>query len=539
MTLTTSIAMTARVREELATHLRRDDGQEDICVALYRRSTGATRTTALLATPLLPGPDDRAVHGNATINGTYVLRAAALAAAQGCGVAVLHSHPRARGWQQMSGPDHDAESAFANLVREMTSLPLVGLTLAGADGSWSARHWDRGVGRNVKPTGCDNVRVVGDRLQVTWDDERVKPPSPDARQARTRSAWGDHVQADLARRRILVVGAGSVGLDLIVRLAASGVRRLTVMDFDAVELHNLDRLIGAGLTDAVLRRPKIHVARREALRAATASRFDLAALNLSVCEPEGLAVALDHDLVFCAVDRPWPRAVLNELAYADLVPVIDGGIALDAFPNGLMRNATWRSHVMRPGRPCMACNHQLDGGAVAADIEGLLDQPEYIGGLPLAQRDRLHRAASNVAPLSVSAAASMLAQYVSFCVAPGGFGEPGPLQYVLSTHQLDHLKTTGMPACPYESDECAGDSRADLTRTHPAAEAARATQASLSWALRALRACCDGADRAWPWIERAALRWAHRALRLEGQVMARDGVGLHPTNAPRGRCGVE
>ena len=125
------------------------------------------------------------------------------------------------------------------------------------------RHWDVGVGRGVDCTAATNVRVVSDRLSISWNDELCRPPTPTRKQIRTVSAWGERQQADLVRQRILVVGTGSVGLDVVLRLMASGHCDVTVMDFDVVELHNLDRLIGAESRDVRLKRSKIHVARRE------------------------------------------------------------------------------------------------------------------------------------------------------------------------------------------------------------------------------------------------------------------------------------
>ncbi|MGH9122617.1 MAG: ThiF family adenylyltransferase, partial [Acidimicrobiales bacterium] len=313
--------MTQQTGDALCNLLVRDDGQEDLCLALYRPSTGRNRTTALILRPLAPRQGERSVHGNVTVTGEYILRGAETANAEQCGLVLLHSHPGGRGWQAMSGPDRDTEDSYANLVREITGLPLVGMTLGGGDRSWSARHWDHGVGRNVACTECRNVRVVGDRLTVTWNDSVAPAPPANPRQKRTVSGWGAVVQGDLARRRVLVVGAGSVGLDVAVRLAASGLVNITIMDFDPVEERNLDRLIGATRRDVSLRRTKIHVASREAHRNATADRPRIRVSDLSICEPNGLLEALDHDIIFCCVDRPWPRAVLNSLAYTDLVPV--------------------------------------------------------------------------------------------------------------------------------------------------------------------------------------------------------------------------
>lgn len=499
MTGSTSVAMTAVTEARLVEALVRDDDQEDLCMATYRPSTGRNRATALVQAVVPPEQGDRHVHGNATVTADYILRACAIAQEDGSGLVLFHSHPAATSWQSMSGLDRDCESSYANLVRELTGLPLVGMTLATGDCTWSARHWDRGVGNEVDCSHCDSVRVIGDRLAISWNDALRPPPQPTEHQIRTVSAWGERRQADLARRRVLVVGAGSVGLDVIVRLAASGLTHLTVMDFDVVKPHNLDRLIGSSRRDARLLRPKVHVARREGNRASTATNFAVEVSDQSICEPEGLEVALDHDLIFSCVDRPWPRAVLNSLAYSDFIPVIDGGIAVDAFDDGTMRNATWRSHVIRPGRPCMACNGQLELGDVVPEQLGLLDDPTYIQG-----RGRpAELTGQNVAPLSVSVAAGLLSQYVSFSVAPSGFGDPGPLRYRLSTHELDFLGTAARHGCNVEASEGMGDARLDHTQQHDAAGALRQLARSPSPSIRLLRGVDDLTQAVARWLDRA------------------------------------
>ena len=494
----TSVAMTAATEEALVRRLVRDDGQEDVCLATYRPSTGLTRSSALIRAVVPPKPGDRLVHGNATVTGNYILRAAEAAQEDDCGLVLLHSHPGASQWQPMSGPDRECEASYANLVREITGLPLVGMTLASRNWTWSARHWDIGVGRAVDCTHCTNVRVIGDKLAVSWNDALQPPPQTNGSQTRAVSAWGEQRQADLVRRRVLVVGAGSVGLDVFVRLAASGLCQLTVMDFDVAKVHNLDRLIGAARRDAYLRRLKIHVASREGTAAATADRCSIEVSDRSICEPEGLRLALDHDLIFSCVDRSWPRAVLNSLAYSDLIPVIDGGIAIDTFDGGEMRNATWRSHVVRPGRPCMSCNRQLDLGAVALERQGLLDDPVYIQG---AGEGRI-RVNPNVAALSVNVAASILAQYVSFSVAPSGFGDPGPLQYAFSTHYLAHRADTTSPHCATETAEGVGDYRVCLTGFHEDAERQRQLSRSVGASIRLLRWVDDRAQEVTRWLDR-------------------------------------
>ena len=112
---TTSVAMTAATEQDLLDLLVRDDGQEDLCLATYRPSTGATRSSALIRTVIPPELGDRFVHGNATVTADYIMRGVQIAQNDDCGLVLLHSHPGADRWQFMSGPDRDTESSYAYL----------------------------------------------------------------------------------------------------------------------------------------------------------------------------------------------------------------------------------------------------------------------------------------------------------------------------------------------------------------------------------------------------------------------------------------
>lgn len=469
--------MTADVDEALRSHLIREDGQEDVCLATYSISTGERRETTLVTRIELPRDGERAVHGNASFTGGYVLRVASEAARRGQGLVILHSHPNGSGWQGLSYEDHDSEQSFQRLAQTMTGLPLLGMTLAGSDNTWSARQWTQGS----TPVWAESIRVVGDKLRVSWNQQLCPVPVQTGSQVRTVSAWGDRIQADVARLGVLVVGVGSVGLDVAQRLAATGILHVGVMDFDSVEEVNLDRMVGATRRDARRHLPKVEVAARLMRTAATAEAPDIAIHGMSICDPAGLAIALDYDVIFSCVDRPWPRAVLNVIAYADLIPVIDGGISIETFSGGGMRGASWRTQTLVPGRPCMACSGQLRMGQVALDQQGLLDDPEYIrrAGIDTGPRNQ------NVAALSASVSAAQLAQFVSLVAAPGGRGVPGPLRYVLGTHHLEHLDCHTQEFCPSELATGVGNGRSALTRREGPWNAVLATRRRNVRSLRA------------------------------------------------------
>lgn len=463
------VAVAGERHDQLSNHLTRPDGQEDVCFALWWPSSGVRRTTAVIGQPVLPGPDDRRVDRTAWFTGEYTLRAAREAAAVGAGIALLHSHPGATSWQGApeGSADADSERKIANLCREITGHPLVGMTLGTGSQTWSARSWDRGQGASVANIEAASVRVLADRLRVGYHPTIRPTPPAQHSQVRTLHSWGEQVQAHLARLRVLVVGAGSVGQLVLEMLARTGIEHIGIMDFDTVELVNLDRLHGATLLDARLHTSKAELARRLTGQAATAARFDPGVHEVSICEPEGMRAALDYDLIFSCVDRPWPRHVLNTLAYSDVMPVIDGGIRLEPAPEGGLRNAYWRSHIAGPARTCIRCLGQYDVADVQLERDGSLDDPSYIANLPL---DSPLRVRQNVYATSLAAASALTNQFLSLVVAPSGFGDPGPLRFDLRQHRVERMQAACVDECSYSSSTGIGDRRRDPTGDHSLAK---------------------------------------------------------------------
>lgn len=471
MTTRFGAAMPTGIARRLDTHLQRPDGQEECCFVLWRPATAATRLTALVVDVVLPGDDERIVHGNVEFTSEYFLRAASIAGERGCGMGLIHSHPRGSGWQSLNRVDYEAESSFAAQASALTDHPLLGMTYAGIDRGYSARLWPEQTTGEYRPAEGETVRVVGDQFTVTFND-RLKPaPAAVPTQVRTVSAWGQGNQDVLARLNVGVVGNGSVGMIIVEALARTGIGRLTLLDVDSVETVNLDRLLHSTPADAASRRAKVELAAEAARRAATCPGFEVTARQLSVVEPDGYALAADCDILFSCVDRPWPRQAMNMLAYTHLVPVVDGGVRADC-TGGTFHGAEWRGHVAAPGRACLECLGQYDPADVATERAGLLEDAAYIAGLP---NDHHLRRKENVFIFSLAAASTQLNQFLTMVTAPLGVADTGSHLFHLTTGTVDRFEDDCKPECRYSGDLLLlGNTAPPVTGRDHAAEYARA-----------------------------------------------------------------
>lgn len=467
-----SVALATTTHDYAAEHLLRSDGQEDLCFALWHPSSGLNRMTALVSDLILPSTGERRLHGNVSFMPALFERALREAAEKQAGLALLHSHPGGGGWQDMSPDDISAEQGHAAATLAATGRPLLGMTLAG-DGAWSARVWQKMAPRQYRRFDCAQVRVCGDAFKITFNNSLMPKPSANRDEwRRSVAAWGEGTQTNLARLHIGLIGAGSVGSIVGEALARTGIGRVSIIDFDTVELLNLDRLLHATRLDALCYRSKVNVLGRGMRRGATNPNFTVLEIESGITEEHGYRAALDCDILISCVDRPWPRSVLNFIAYSHLIPVVDGGIRAEVNSRHQLKRADWRAHVAAPGRPCLECLGQYDPALVAVERDGYLDNPEYIQGLP---NDHVLRRNENVFAFSVSTASFQVLQMLLMIVAPMGIANPGAQMYHFVPGLLDRPRFEPCPShCPYGAMSPVGDdSPLTVTARHPAAEQAR------------------------------------------------------------------
>lgn len=133
-------------------------------------------------------------------------------------------------------------------------------------------------------------------------------------------AWWD--QDKLAAAKVLVVGAGALGNEVLKNLALLGVGHVYIVDFDEIEVSNLTRSVLFRHRDCG--RPKAEAA-ADTLRDINPEMFVKPMLS-NIITDVGLGMFRDVDVVIGCLDNREARLWVNRSCWKVNTPWIDGGI---------------------------------------------------------------------------------------------------------------------------------------------------------------------------------------------------------------------
>lgn len=164
--------------------------------------------------------------------------------------------------------------------------------------------------------------------------------------------WGEGVftllswfkQDKVRNAKVLVVGAGALGNEVIKNLTLFGVGTIFVCDFDRIELSNLTRSVLFREKDAYELSYKAEVAAKRAME--INPQIKVIPIVGNLFSEVGLGIYKDVDVVIGCLDSRIARYLLNRLCMRVGKTWIDGSI----------ENMTGVVKVYSPGINCYECN---------------------------------------------------------------------------------------------------------------------------------------------------------------------------------------
>ena len=154
-------------------------------------------------------------------------------------------------------------------------------------------------------------------------------------------------QDRIAAAKIMVVGCGALGNEVLKNLALMGAEHLTLVDFDRVEVSNLSRSVLFTRADEGKYKVDVAAARLSLIN----PQMSVETIRGDIAFDVGLGRVREMDVVIGCVDNRWARYCINRLCMRAGVPWVDGGI-------GALEGT---ARVFAPGKNCYACQLGPEG----------------------------------------------------------------------------------------------------------------------------------------------------------------------------------
>ena len=152
---------------------------------------------------------------------------------------------------------------------------------------------------------------------------------------------GSRGQRALLESKVLIVGAGGLGSPISIYLALAGVGTLGIVDFDVVDVTNLQRQILHHNDD--IGRPKV-VSATETLLAYNPD-VNVITHEEPLTSHNAMEIIGRYDVVVNGADNFPARYLVNDAAYLSGKPLVDGSILL----------FDGQATVFMPGEGCYRC----------------------------------------------------------------------------------------------------------------------------------------------------------------------------------------
>ena len=343
MNVSHKLALSEKHHKQLYSHLFPGDGMEAAAILLCARSSGQR----FIVSQILPVPyNDCNVRLPNRISwpGLALEAAIDLATPNDLSIILIHSHPG--GLFGFSDIDNHSDREVIPSLFEAFDSQLIrhGSAIMTPDGAIRARLYDQ----NLKIVNIDSVFCAADDIHI-WQncDLGHREPSP--------MAFSTDMGKDLKKITACVVGVSGTGSIVSEQLARLGIGRLILIDFDLLELKNLNRVLNSTLENAKNKAAKVDVL--SSVIKTYRDDIEVLTLKASITEREAIMLAGQADVLLCCVDSFEGRQICDRVAAAFIQPLFDVAVTIPTRLDGskaAIGDVCGRIDYVKPGGTTLA-----------------------------------------------------------------------------------------------------------------------------------------------------------------------------------------
>ncbi|KQO26407.1 thiamine biosynthesis protein ThiF [Acidovorax sp. Leaf76] len=353
MNPSTNLTITTALHQKLHAHLFPGDGLEAAAILLCARTPGPRVRLLVKEVLLVPHSACKERRSDYLVwPGAAIEEAIDLAEADGLSLMLTHSHPGGLfGFSR-----HDDQSDLVTVPGLIQALGgLHGTAIMTPDGAMLARLYQQ----DLSPIAIKSVMVAGDDLTWHWTDRQFSPRP---------TAFTSEATQELGRLSACVIGVSGTGSLVAEQLARLGFGQVILIDFDKLELRNLNRIVNSTLEDAKVQRPKVFAF----ADAVTRYRGEGVAVpvNASISTREGVLQASQADVMFSCVDTLDARQIADLLGASFLIPLFDVGVSIPtrkAKRGAAIADVCGRIDYVSPGGPTLQERGVYDPASLRAE----------------------------------------------------------------------------------------------------------------------------------------------------------------------------
>ena len=275
----------------------------------------------------------------------------------------VHTHPFSYESAWFSGIDDADEGNFAKY------LDKYGINYASivfTQTNYKARYWE--VDEKGRPWHSPAlIKTQKPIEQISSPDDPANEQAVGEMQDRSVRALGlESMRAIANAQKISIIGVGGLGSVVAEHLIHMGFSSLNLIDFDKLEVTNMNRIVGATYQDALDGELKVDAVKKHLL--AINPQADIEAMPNNIFDDEVEEAIANSDWVIVATDNHASRFHTQELCFKYFVPFITAGVNITVEDDEITDMSGEVILVRMGDKVCLNCLGRVNYNEIAKEM---------------------------------------------------------------------------------------------------------------------------------------------------------------------------